>query len=56
MCQDKSKRERWGLDKYSGRENWPGCGGRPPLEIVGNSFVLYWFTDGRCVFKVFLLP
>lgn len=43
---DSSKRARWGLDKYSGRDNWPGCGGRPPLEIPGPSFVLYWFTDG----------
>jgi hypothetical protein len=43
---DRSKRERWGMDKYSGRDNWPGCGGRPPLEIPASSFVVYWYTDG----------
>jgi len=46
LYKDRSKRERWGLDKYSGREQWPGCGGRPPLEIPANSFVVYWYTDG----------
>jgi hypothetical protein len=34
------------MDKYSGREQWPGCGGRPLLEIPADNFVLYWYTDG----------
>lgn len=28
--------KRWGEERYSGRdgaENWPGFGGRPPLEV-----------------------
>lgn len=42
---DRSKREKWGMDKFSGRDYWPGCGGRPPLEIPASSFVLFWYSD-----------
>lgn len=46
---DKSLEERWGEQRYTGRsggENWPGCGGRPPLVISGDEFTLFWCTDG----------
>lgn len=42
---DHSRRRRFGRDKYSGRDQWPGCGGRPPLEIPAPGFVLSWTTD-----------
>ena len=36
----------WGREKYSGgRGNWPGCGGSPPLEIPGDSFVFHFHSD-----------
>lgn len=34
---DANHTERWGEERYSGRdggENWPGCGRRPPLEVM----------------------
>lgn len=33
---DANHLQRWGEDRYSGRdgaENWPGCGNRPPLQV-----------------------
>ncbi|KAF0700488.1 Aste57867_9018 [Aphanomyces stellatus] len=45
---DESQTERWGEDRYSGRdgsENFPGIGGRSSLEIPSDHFVLYWHTD-----------
>ena len=39
----------WGADKYSGdgaSGNWPGLGGRPPLEVPGDSFVFHFKSDG----------
>uniref|UniRef100_K3X8T3 MIB/HERC2 domain-containing protein n=1 Tax=Globisporangium ultimum (strain ATCC 200006 / CBS 805.95 / DAOM BR144) TaxID=431595 RepID=K3X8T3_GLOUD len=45
---DKSLSDRWGAHQYSGvgaTANWPGCGGRPPLTISGDSFTLLWCTD-----------
>jgi hypothetical protein len=42
---DHSRQRRWGQGKYSGRDQWPGCGGRPPLEIPASGFVLSWMTD-----------
>lgn len=46
---DASHDDTWGLEKYSGdgaRGNWPGLGGRPPLEIPGDSFVFHFESDG----------
>lgn len=43
---DRTRRDKWGMEKYSGRDHWPGCGGRPPLEVPTSSFVLFWYTDG----------
>lgn len=40
--------EHWGAEKYSGSSssgNWPGSGGRPPLVIPADSFVLHFKTD-----------
>ncbi|RHY91178.1 hypothetical protein DYB35_002943 [Aphanomyces astaci] len=45
---DSSHSQRWGDDTYSGRdgsENFPGCGGRPALDIPADSFVLFWHSD-----------
>ncbi|KAF1320211.1 Hect e3 ubiquitin ligase, partial [Globisporangium splendens] len=45
---DKSLSDRWGAHQYSGAgatANWPGCGGRAPLTIPGDSFTLLWCTD-----------
>lgn len=39
----------WGADKYHGNGatgNWPGLGGRPPLEVPGDSFVFHFKSDG----------
>ncbi len=39
----------WGAEKYSGDAssgNWPGLGGRPPLEIMGDTFVFHFKSDG----------
>lgn len=45
---DGSHAERWGEERYSGRdgrENWPGCGGRPPLEVFyGAIYCIYKTT------------
>jgi hypothetical protein len=30
--------------KDGGSSNWPGFGGRPPLNIEGNSFVIYFHS------------
>ncbi|OQR96419.1 HECT E3 ubiquitin ligase [Achlya hypogyna] len=49
---DKSLTERWGHHQYTGRagtENWPGCGGRPPLVIPAEGFTLLWCTDSSNV-------
>lgn len=49
---DKSIQERWGEHQYTGRgggENWPGCGGRPPLIIPSDTFTLYWCSDNSNV-------
>ncbi|OQS02636.1 HECT E3 ubiquitin ligase [Thraustotheca clavata] len=45
---DDSYNDVWGQPSYTGRdgsENWPGFGGREPLEIPTNKFVLFWHTD-----------
>jgi hypothetical protein len=37
------------VEKYTGRDgnqNWPGCEGRPPLEIDGDSCQIYFHSDG----------
>ncbi|EQC27181.1 hypothetical protein SDRG_14984 [Saprolegnia diclina VS20] len=49
---DKTLTERWGCHQYTGRagtENWPGCGGRPPLVIPAEGFTLLWCTDSSNV-------
>ncbi|KAG9403599.1 hypothetical protein AC1031_006240 [Aphanomyces cochlioides] len=49
---DKSLGDRWGEYQYTGRagtENWPGCGGRPPLIIPAEGFTLLWCTDSSNV-------
>eukprot|EP01041_Mallomonas_annulata_P011597 gene11597-biopygen5641 len=46
---DDTHTERWGEDKYSGSgssKNFPGCEGRPPLEIPASRFVMYFHSDG----------
>ncbi|TMW68517.1 hypothetical protein Poli38472_005985 [Pythium oligandrum] len=45
---DKTLTDRWGANAYSGGNetaNWPGFGGRPPLVIPSDSFILLWQTD-----------
>lgn len=37
------------IEKFTGRdgsENWPGCGGRPPLTLEANDFILFFHSDG----------
>lgn len=41
----------YGDSKYTGGKdgaagNWPGCGGRPALEIPSSVFCFHWRTDG----------
>lgn len=41
----------YGESKYTGGKdghlsNWPGMGGRPPLEIPASQFFFRWQTDG----------
>lgn len=46
---DASLRTWCGDEKYSGVSgdgNWPGLGGRPPLEISGDNFVFHFQSDG----------
>lgn len=47
---DDTRSERWHpeekLTGRNGSENWPGCGGRPPLVIEGDSAVIQWMSDG----------
>eukprot|EP01036_Dinobryon_divergens_P039057 gene39057-51389_t len=46
---DDTHTERWGEEKYSGgssNKNFPGCEGRPPLEIPAGRFVVYFHSDG----------
>jgi hypothetical protein len=48
IFKDDSHTGVWGADTYSGDAasgNWPGSGGRPPLEIPGDSFVFHFKTD-----------
>lgn len=45
---DDSYTDYWGEDKYSGRhgdQNFPGCGGRPPLVIPASRFIVYFHSD-----------
>lgn len=47
---DAARQAWWGDEKYSGvgaRGNWPGLGGRPPLEIPGDSFLFHFHSDGN---------
>lgn len=48
---DASMSKVYGDSKYTGGKdghlsNWPGMGGRPPLEIPANQFFFRWQTDG----------
>ena len=50
LFKDDTYTEMWG-EKYTGGKdggssNWPGCGGRPPLIIPANSFVIHFRSDG----------
>lgn len=38
--------ERWTGGKDGGSSNWPGIQGRPPFVMDGNSFVIYFHSDG----------
>lgn len=48
---DESMSKVYGDSKYTGgkdghQANWPGAGGRPPLEIPSSHFFFRWQTDG----------
>ncbi|CAM9143892.1 unnamed protein product [Scytosiphon promiscuus] len=48
---DESMSKVYGDSKYTGgkdghQANWPGAGGRPPLEIPASHFFFRWQTDG----------
>lgn len=48
---DETMSKLYGDRKYTGGKdghtaNWPGTGGRPPLEIDANHFFFQWQTDG----------
>lgn len=48
---DEAMSKVYGCYKYTGGKdghpsNWPGTGGRPPLEIPASHFVFRWQTDG----------
>ncbi|CAN0181713.1 unnamed protein product [Pylaiella littoralis] len=48
---DASMSKVYGESKYTGGKdghlsNWPGMGGRPPLDIPANQFFFRWQTDG----------
>ncbi len=46
---DDRRNALWGDERYSGAGasgNWPGLGGRPPLEIPGDSFLFHFHSDG----------
>lgn len=48
---DEMMTAHYGEPRYSGGKdgspaNWPGMGGRPPLEIPADHFCIRWVTDG----------
>lgn len=48
---DETMSKVYGDNKYTGGKdghpsNWPGTGGRPPLEIPASHFFFRWQTDG----------